>query len=70
MVGEVVLRWDGCESIAQLEPLNDAARQWIERQMSTQPWNWLGNRYCVNARYVEPLVSRMKSDGFEVRALP
>jgi hypothetical protein len=53
-------------SITQIICESDAAKDWIEDHCAPEGWQWMGNRLCVEPRYVMPIVEAMIEDGLEV----
>ena len=43
-------------SVVLLRPLSDEARLWIDENVQTEGWQWFGDAFAVEPRYVEPLV--------------
>lgn len=53
-------------SIFMVTPLSGAARQWMEENVPTESWQWLGSSLSVEHRYVENLIAGMQDAGLTV----
>ena len=54
------------KSIYQLTLVSDPAKEWVEDNVHTEPWQWMGkNILCIEWRYVDPLVDGMMDAGLE-----
>lgn len=51
-------------SVVVITPLNDDARDWIEENVQSEGWQWLGHGLCVDHRMAGPLVDGIASAGF------
>ena len=47
-----------------IEPKSEAAREWIEENVITEGWQWLGRNLAVDHHYIETLVEGLESAGF------
>ena len=47
-------------------PLTPCAKQWIEENVSTEPWQWFGNALVVEQRYAWGLGQGMKDAGLQL----
>lgn len=47
----------------QVIPKTDKAREWIEENVGTEPWQWLGDALAVDHRYIEDLELGMLDAG-------
>jgi hypothetical protein len=52
-------------SITLVEPVTDAAREWIDDKVCDEQ-TWFGGKLAVEARYVENLLWGMSEDGLEI----
>lgn len=50
-------------SLVGITPLTDAATDWIDENVASEGWQWMGRTLYVDARYAEPLVNGMIGDG-------
>jgi hypothetical protein len=53
-------------SIVVVQPLTPQAGEWIEENVPTEPWQWLGGGLCVEHRYAEPLIEGIVEDGLSL----
>ncbi len=47
----------------QLELKTDGAREWVEENVQTESWQWLGQALVVDGRYIEDLELGMVDAG-------
>jgi hypothetical protein len=50
-----------------IRPLNEAARQWLDENVVSEPWQWVHGALCVEARFARDLIIEIAAAGFEVR---
>jgi hypothetical protein len=43
-------------SIITIAPVSEAARDWIDENVASEPWQWLGGALCVDHRYAGNLI--------------
>src|ERR1700730_17890430 len=43
-------------SIFLIRPLNEAARQWLDENVISEPWQWVQSALCVEARFARDLI--------------
>jgi len=55
----------GGGTIFLVRPLTDAAREWIEENVSNES-QWFGQSLAVEHRYVGDLITGMQADGLTV----
>ena len=53
-------------SIISIKPVSDAARTWIDDNVVSEPWQWLGSTLCVDARCARQLIDEIDAAGFEI----
>jgi hypothetical protein len=53
-------------SVALLRPMTDAGREWIDENVPTEGWQWLGGALSCEPRYVENIVEGATGDGLVV----
>ena len=53
-------------SIITIQPLNEAARQWLDENVVSEAWQWLGGALCVDPRCARDLVAEIAATGFEI----
>ena len=54
-------------SIAQLEPVTDAGRDWINENVETESYQWMGGRLCIEPRHMDALIEGLSEAGLTVR---
>lgn len=62
---DIELRHHG--SIVLFVPLSDFARQWVDENVSLEPWQWFGPGFGVDHRYASPLADGMTEAGLLIR---
>jgi len=53
-------------TIFLIRPLNEAARQWLDENVVSEPWQWLGGALCVDIRCARNLIDEIAAEGFEI----
>ena len=53
-------------SIILIQPLNEAARQWLDENVVSEPWQWVQGALCVEARFARDLLIEIEEAGFEI----
>ena len=53
-------------SIISIRPLNEAARQWLDENVVSEPWQWVQGALCVEARFARDLIIEIEEAGFEI----
>jgi hypothetical protein len=53
-------------SIFLIRPLNEAARQWLDENVVSEPWQWVEDALCVETRFARDLVLEIVEAGFEI----
>ena len=53
-------------SIFLIRPLNEAARQWLDENVVSEPWQWVQGALCADARFTRELVAEITDAGFEI----
>ena len=53
-------------TIISIRPLNEAARQWLDQNVVAEPWQWVGDALCVEARFARDLIIEIEQAGFVV----
>ena len=49
-------------SVVLITPISEEAREWVAKNVVTEPWQWLGDRFACEPRMVDDLL-----EGFESR---
>lgn len=55
------------QGVYSVFPLTVAAREWVERNVSLEPWQWLGQSFVVESGYIEALTRGMVRDALTVQ---
>jgi len=53
-------------SIISIKPVSEAARTWIDENVVSEPWQWLGGALCVDIRGARDLIDEIAAEGFEI----
>lgn len=53
-------------SVFQFEIKSAAARTWVDENVGSEGWQWMGNRLCVEHRFAGPLAEGLIEAGFDV----
>jgi hypothetical protein len=53
-------------TIFLIRPLNEAARQWLDENVVSEPWQWVQGALCVEARFARDLIIEIEEAGFEI----
>jgi len=53
-------------SIFLIQPLNDPARQLLDQNVVSEPWQWVQGAPCVEARFARDLIKEIEEAGFEI----
>lgn len=53
-------------SVVTITPETDRGRQWMEENLATEPWQWLGNSLGVEWRFADDIITGAVGDGLEV----
>jgi hypothetical protein len=53
-------------SIFLIRPLNEAARQWLDENVVSEPWQWVDDALCVEPRFARDLLIEIEEAGFEI----
>lgn len=59
--------WNRGASVVMVEPVSDEAKAWVSENVGLEGWQYLGNSFAVEPRYVDDLIAGMQGDGLEVR---
>jgi len=57
----------GSGTMYLVTPLSDEAKAWVEENVPLEDWQWLGNGFGVEHRYIGNLVQGMQEAGLVVR---
>ncbi len=53
-------------SIILITPVSEAARQWLDENVVSEPWQWLDGALCAEHRFAGDLVDEIAAAGFEI----
>lgn len=53
-------------SFILFEPESDEEREWIDENVETESWQWLGNALAVDSRMAFQLAEGMQADGINI----
>jgi hypothetical protein len=53
-------------TVISIRPLNQIARQWLDENVVSEPWQWVQGALCVEARFARDLVVEIEQAGFTV----
>lgn len=53
-------------TIIQFRPVTDAGREWIDENVQSEGWQWLGAWLSVDWRFAAPLIEGMQNAGLNV----
>ena len=53
-------------SIISIKPVSEAGRAWVEENVVSEPWQWLGGALCVDIRCAGTLIDEMAAEGFDI----
>ena len=53
-------------TIISIQPLNEAACQWLDENVVSEPWQWVQGALCVETRFARDLVNEIEEAGFEI----
>ena len=56
-------------SVVMVAPLTAEARRFAEENVALESWQWLGDAFAVEPRYVGDLVDGMEAEGLEVEVV-
>ena len=56
-----------CGSIWQFFPLSQKASDWIDENVETESWQWVGNSRVVDWRFGGPLLDGARAAGLKVK---
>jgi virulence-associated protein VagC len=54
-------------SVVVLQPLTKKAKLWIDENVSSEPWQWVGNGLVIDWRMAEELIDAMQEEGLILR---
>jgi hypothetical protein len=46
--------------------VSEAARSWVDENVASEPWQWLGDALCVDICCARNLIDEIAAEGFEI----
>jgi hypothetical protein len=65
-IGSADIRFDNHGAIILLAQLSPAGREWLEANVSAEPWQWLGNALAIEPRCAVAVIEGALDAGLEV----
>lgn len=59
-------RLTDCGSIVALTPLTSEAEEWLNDNVHSEAWQWMGSSLCIEPRYAMDIAAGMDRDGFTI----
>ena len=53
-------------TVFTIRPLNETARQWLDENVVSEPWQWVQGALCVETRFARDLIIEIEEAGFEI----
>ena len=53
-------------TVISIRPLNEAACQWLQENVVSEPWQRVQGALCVEARFGRDLIIEIEEAGFEI----
>jgi hypothetical protein len=53
-------------TVISIRPRNEAARQWLDENVISEPWQWVQGALCVEVRFARDLIIEIEQAGFVV----
>ena len=53
-------------SIFLIRPLTEAARQWLDENVVSEPWQWVEGSLCVETRFARDFIIEIEEAVFEI----
>ena len=53
-------------TVISIRPLNELARQWLDENVVSEPWQWVQGALCVEARFARDLIIEIEQAGLTV----
>ena len=51
------------QTVYGLMVLSEQAREWIDENVNAEPWQWMGDTFGIEHRYIADIVEAMMQDG-------
>jgi hypothetical protein len=49
-------------TVVFITPVSDVARQWVDENISLEPWAWFGEGFAVDHRYADAILEAMAEE--------
>lgn len=59
--------WNRCSSVVMFHVMNERARNFVESEFNLEGWQWMGDSFCVEPRFVDSVISSLEDEGFVVK---
>jgi hypothetical protein len=53
-------------TVVAFRPVTETGRKWIDENIISEPWQWLGNTLAVDRRYADPIIQSASFEGLKV----
>jgi hypothetical protein len=53
-------------SIIMIAPVSDGALVWLDENVASEPWQWLGSALCVDHHCAGDLIDAIATAGFDI----
>jgi hypothetical protein len=53
-------------SIVSILPVSAAAREWLDANIMSEPWQWLGGAIAVDPRCARDIIAALADTGFAI----
>jgi hypothetical protein len=50
------------ETVVFITPISETARQWVDENLSLEPWQWLGEGFGIEHRYADEIIQAMAEE--------
>ena len=49
-------------TVVFITPVSDVARQWVDENLSIEPWMWMGSGFAIEHRYADDILEAMNEE--------
>jgi hypothetical protein len=49
-------------TVVFITPISETARQWVDENLSLEPWQWLGEGFGIEHRYADEIIQAMAEE--------
>lgn len=49
-------------TVVFITPVSDVARQWVDENLSLEPWQYLGDGFGIEHRYADEIIQAMAEE--------